>query len=205
MMIAINMLIHIVSLEFQLPACITIHNQCSNTKLVSPIYFSNDAVGSKLFSQQIDIGTEVRTNFEINTIKNKFEGVLLFKLERYFDDQDNIDTSTTKANKGKATHVHIIVAWKVKNAKTFAYIALVENAKVFIWNEDKLKKLYYENHDWFKEYNDTISDTWLVNNMVLKTTFSARDLKGIIELNVSISEGKKSDYAMRPFRIHPER
>jgi hypothetical protein len=203
MMMIVMMLIYAVSLEFQLLRYITIHNQCLNTKLASPIYFSNGVVCPQLFDQQIDIGTETRISFEVNTIKNEFEGVLLFRLERYFDNQYK---STVETNRNEATHVYMIVAWKVKKARHFAYIALVEHTKALIWNEDKLKKLYYENYDQLKEYNDTISDTWLVNNnMVLKTTFSARDLEGIPEPSISISEEKKSGYAMRPFCIHPER
>jgi hypothetical protein len=158
MLIIVIMLIY-VSLEFQLPACMVIHNQCLNTELMSSVYFSNGTICSELFNQQIDVDNEMKISFEIDTIKNKFESILLFKLQRHSKSQSNIDTSNTEINKNKATHVHMIVAWKVKNARIFAYVALVEYAKEFTWNEDKLKKLYYKNHGRFKEYNDIISDT----------------------------------------------
>jgi hypothetical protein len=64
-MIIFIMLIYAVSLIFQLPAYITIHNQCLN-KLVSPVYFCNGIVCSKLSDQQIDIGTKMRASFKIN-------------------------------------------------------------------------------------------------------------------------------------------
>jgi hypothetical protein len=183
--------------------------------LALPVYFGNGAIFSELSDQQKDIGTEVKTSFKIDIIKNKSEGVLLFKLKSHVksDDQHNMDTLTIKTDKNRATRVYMLVAWEMKDAKPFAYVALVEHIKGFIWNVDSLRKLYHENHDQLKEYTDTISDTWLVdNNMILKTTFSARDSKGILELSVSISEEEEEeeeeeeiDYAMRPFCIHPER
>jgi hypothetical protein len=206
-MIVIIMLIYIVSFEFQLPAYIVIHNQCSNTKLISPVYFSNGAVCSELPDQQIDIGTKVRTGFRIDTIENKFEGALLFKLKRHVEsyDQYNTDTLTAEINMNEATDVHMVVAWEVKNTKPFAYVTLVEHTKV-TWIEGKLIRLYYENHGRLKEYDDTISETWCIDdNMILKTSFSAGYLKGILELNISISEEEKDDYAMRPFHINPKR
>jgi hypothetical protein len=76
----------------------------------------------------------------------------------------------------------------------------------FAWNEDKLKILYDKNRGWLKEYDNTISDTWLMNdNMVLKTAFKVRDSKENFELSIVISEEEKDDYAMKPFCIHLER
>jgi hypothetical protein len=204
----IIMLIYAVSFKFQLPAYVAIHNQCSNTKLLLPIYFSNGAACSKLSDQQIDIGKELKVIFKLDTIRNKFGGALLFKLRRHIesDDQYNIDASTTETDESEAAHVYMLVALEVKDTRPFAYVALVEHTKEFTWNEGKLKKLYYENHDRLKEYTGTISDTWLVdNNIVLKTTFSARHLREGPEVSISISEEKKSDDSMRPFCINLKR
>jgi hypothetical protein len=174
--------------------------------LISPVCFSGGAICPKLSDRQIDTGTKVWTGFKIDTIENKFEGALLFKLGKHVKSDDRRNTVTSTAEINEATHVHMIVAWKVKNAKPFAYIALVEHTKEFIWSEDKLKKLYNKNHGWLKEYDDTISETWFMDsNMVLKTSFSSSKLKGIFELSISISEGEKSDHTMRPFCIDFER
>jgi hypothetical protein len=200
------MLIYVASLEFQLSTCIVIHNYCLNTKLVSPVYFSNGVVCSKPFDQQMDIGAEVRTSFKIETIENKFESALLFKLKRYVesDYQYNMDTSATATD--EATHVHILIVWEMKNAESFAYIALVEHTKAFTWDEDKLKKLYYENHNRLKEYTDTTPNIWLVgDNVILKVKFKVKSSKRNLKLSISIYEEKKSDYAMKPFCINLER
>jgi hypothetical protein len=194
------MLMYTVSLELQLPACVTIYNQCSNIKLTSPVYFGNGVECPKLSNQQIDIGIKMNASFEINITQEVFEGALLFKLQRYSDNQYNMDMSTTETNKSEATHVHMLAIWKVKDSKSFIRITLVEHTKKFTWNEDKLRKLYHKNRGWLKEYC-TISDIWLVdNNMVFKTTFGARVLKGTTELSISISE-ERYDYAMRPLSI----
>jgi hypothetical protein len=201
-------LIYVVSFEFELPAYITIRNQCLNTVLAPPVYFGNGAVCSKLPNQQIGINTGVRIRFEINTIKNKFEGVLLFKLKKRVvsDGQHNIDTSATEADKNEATHVHMLVIWEVKDAKSFAYVALVEHAEAFTWDKNRLKQLYDKNHGWLKKYNDITLVTWFMNNnMALKTKFNVGDLRGNPELSISISEEKKNNYAMRPFCINLER
>jgi hypothetical protein len=88
----------------------------------------------------------------------------------------------------------------------FAYVALVEYAREFIWNEGRLNKLYYENHNRLKGCNNTISNTWFMDdNMVLKTTLNEIELKGRRELSISISEEEKNDSAMRPLRIDLER
>jgi hypothetical protein len=76
----------------------------------------------------------------------------------------------------------------------------MECDKGFTWNEDKLNKLYHENHDRLKKYT-SILDTWFMDNsMALKTTFSTRDLKGNPELSISISE-ERDEYAIKPFSI----
>jgi hypothetical protein len=43
------------------------------------------------------------------------------------------------------------------------------------------------------------------DNVVLKMTFNAIDLKRAFELSISISEEERNDYAMRPLYVDPER
>jgi hypothetical protein len=187
---------------------VNIHNQCSNTKLVSPIYFGNGVVHPKLSDRRIDIGTRRKACFEINATQNEFKGVFLFKLKK--KNRLSIYSSNLfkrrKYSNSKAKCVQMLIAWKVKNSKLFLYVALVKHPKGFTWNEDYLKKLYDKNHDWLKEYNSARSDTWLMDgDIVLKTTVSVRDLKEIIELNISISKGEKSNFDMKPLDVNLKR
>jgi hypothetical protein len=202
------MLIYAVSFILQLPSCITIHNQCSNTTLAAPVYFCNGAMSPKLFDRKIGIGTEAKTSFKIDTIKNKFEGVLLFKLKKHVesDSQQNIDTSSAETAENDAMHIHMLVICEVKDAKSFVYVALVDDTKVFTWDEDKLKKLYNKNCGWLKKYNDTMSNIWLVDdNTTLKMTFNVKNSRKDFELSITISEEERTDYAVRPLFVDLER
>jgi hypothetical protein len=205
MMIINTILIYTISLELQLPSCMIIHNQCLNIELVSPIYFGNGVVCPRLSGRQVNIGTTMRVCFEISTTQDDFEGALLYKLQKYSDNQYNIGALVTENNKYDATYVYMLAAWKVVDTKSFARIVLVEHTKEFTWDEDKLKRLYDKHCGWLKEYDHTISDTWLVNDSVtLKTSFEIRVLKGNFELSISISE-EKDDYAIRPLFVDLER
>jgi hypothetical protein len=202
------MLTHIISLDLQFPTCIFIQNQCSNTELVSPVYFGDGVVCPKLFDQRLDIGTKMTTSFAINATQDEFEGTLLYKLKRHVksDGQCNTSTSTTEANKNETVHVHMLVTWKMKDAKPLVRAILLEHTEEFIWNESRLVELYNKNHSRTKEYADAISFTWLMDdNVVLKTTFILRSLKGKPELSISISEEEKDEYAMKPLCVDLER
>jgi hypothetical protein len=150
----------------------------------------------KLSNQQIDIGTARKACFELSTTRDDFEGALLFKLQNTSHDQSHMN----------AIHVYILTAWKVKDAKPLVRVALIEHTDAFAWNESELKKLYYENCGRLEEYDDTISETWLMNDsMALKTTFRIRDLNGSFEQSISISEEERNEDAMRPLCVDPER
>jgi hypothetical protein len=205
-MIVVIMLMYTVSLTFQLPPCVTIHNQCSNIKLVSSICFGNGAVYPKLSDQRIDIGTKMSVSFEINATRYDFEGALLFKLKRYSNSQHNMDVSTTKTNNDEVAHIYILAAWTMTSSRPFVHVVLVEHTKEFTWSEEKLKKLYNKNHDQLKEYDNTISGTWFIDdNTTLKTTFRAGGCGVNFGLNIFVSEEEKDVYAMRPLYINLER
>jgi hypothetical protein len=201
MIISVIILMCIVSFELQLPLRIIIHNQCSNTKLVSPVFFGNNAICPKLSGQQVDIGIETRSDFEIEIAQNEFEGALIFKLQIYSDNKYDMDTSTTETN--EATCIQMFIAWKVEDI-SFVHIVLIEHTKEFIWDQDKLRKLYDKNYNWLKKYDSTKSATWQVDdNIILETAFEVNSLP--YKLCISISEEKKSDYAMKPLCIDLER
>jgi hypothetical protein len=206
MMIVITMLIYTISLELKLSPCVTIYSQCSNIKLLSPVYFGNGATCPQLSSQQIDTSTKMIACFEINATQDDFEGALLFKLQRYSDSQYDIDTSITETDKSGATHLHMLVAWKGKDSKPFLHIALVEHAKEFTWNEDELRKLYDKNRGWLKEYDNVTSNVWLMNNnMVVKMVSKVRGIKENFELSIFIYEEEMNKYAMKPLCIDLKR
>jgi hypothetical protein len=204
-MIIVTVLMYTISLSLQLPSYVTIHNQCPNIELVLPVYFGNGAVCPKLSNQQTDVSTKMNASFEINPVQDELEGALLYKLKRCPDIQHTMDISTKEANEVEAKCTQMFIAWKVKGSKPFVYVVLVEHAKEFTWDEDKLRKLYNMNHNRLKEYNSIMPDKWLMDdNMVLKTSFEVRGLKGNFELSISISE-EKYCYCMKPLCVDLER
>jgi hypothetical protein len=117
-----------------------------------------------------------------------------------------MDTSTMEIDKDEATHIHMLAAWEMKDAKPFACVILIEHTKEFTWNENKLKELYYKNRSWLKEFGGTTSYTWFMDNhMVLKTTFIAKDLKRTPEISISVYEKEKDASTMRPLWMDTER
>jgi hypothetical protein len=185
---------------------VNVLNLCSNIKLTLSAYFDNGAVSSKLSDQQIDIGTKMNASFDVNATQDDFECALLCKLQRHSDNQYSTDIFTTGTNESNATHVYILAAWKVKGSESFKRVVLVEHTNEFTWDEDKLKKLYYKNHGWLEKYNDTITDTWFMDdNMILKTTLRVRGMRGSFELSISIYKEEKNEYAIRPLCVDLER
>jgi hypothetical protein len=204
MMIIVTMLIYAVSLKFQLSVCLTIHNQCSNTKLVSPVYFGDGVVGPKSSNQQMDIDTKMEASFEIDTIQDKFEGALLYELWRY-SGRHHKGILTAKAV-AKLTRIHMLVIWDMNYSMPSSYIVLLKNIRGFKWNEDKLKKLYDKNYARLKRYDDTTLYTWLIDDETVLTAIpEVRCLKRTTELNISIYEGKRYSYTTRPLWINEKR
>jgi hypothetical protein len=198
----VTVLMYTISLNIRLPSCVTIHNQCLNTELVSPVHFCNGAVCPKLSDQKIDISTKMKACFGINTIQDEFECALLFKLRRYSNRQHDMNTLPAKASKRETDCVRLLIVYKVKDSKVLLHVALIKNDENFTWDEEKLKKLYDKNRSWLKEYDNTMSYKWFVDdNMILETTFGARDLERIFEINISISEEEKEGYIMRPLDV----
>jgi hypothetical protein len=204
MMMAVIMLIYTISLKLRSPTSIIIYNLCLNTELISPVYFGNGAVCPNLSDQEIDINTAMRIRFEIYATQDEFEGALLYRLQINHHDQYNMDTSTSGTHEAK--YFYMLVAWKMEDSKLFVRVVLTEHTEEFTWNEGGLRKLYNKNRGWLKRYNDTISDTWIIDdNMTLKMTFKVEDLEENFELSISISEERRENYAMKPFYINLER
>jgi hypothetical protein len=175
---------------------------------VSPVYFSNGVVCPKISSQQIDIAAKTNASFEIYATQDEFEGILLFKLQKYVepDDQGNMDALTIEPSENDAKCVQMFALWKVKDSEPFAQAKFVEHTKELTWDEDKLRKLYNMNCDYLVTYNGTISNKWLVDdNVTLGVAFRTRILEGNFELSISISEEEKDAYSARPLHVDLKR
>jgi hypothetical protein len=195
-------LTYAVSLCIQPSFKLNIHNLYFDVDLVSPIYITGDGLEfHRPLDYKVYAGDTMGSGFIINKSDDESYGVLIYKLQRRQSHE------STEIGEDTSIDVHLLVIWCIpKPNELYADVLLVEHAKAFTWNRNKLNKLYHENHDRLKGCNNTILNTWFMdNNMVLKTVFSARDLKGNPELSISISEEKKRDDTMRPFCVNLKR
>jgi hypothetical protein len=195
-----------VSFDLQLPLCITVYNQCLRTEFVLLAYFGNGIVCPKLSHQQmeIEIDTTTEIQFKINATQDEFEGVLLYEL-RICSVWPHPGVLTARSVT-KPTRIQMLIVWKKERFTHSANVMLLENARSFEWNENKLRKLYDKNYDRLKGYNDAISEAWLIDdNKVLRTAFEVRNLKRTPELIICIHEEEEYTYAMRPLWFDEER
>jgi hypothetical protein len=189
-------LIYAVSLSIKPTVKLNIYNQCLNIDLVSPTYVIDDGLEChRPPDYKVYAGDITRSGFIIKSGDASFS-VLTYKLQR----RQPYESAVTGEDTLSAAH--LLVVWRISESKELhTDVLLIEHSKALILNEGRLNKLYHKNHNWLKEYTGTISDTWSMdNNMTLKTTFSARNLKGNTELSISISE-ERDEYAMKPFCI----
>jgi hypothetical protein len=199
LVLSLSMLIiltYTVSLSIRSLVKLNIHDQCLNVGLVSPIYITGNGLEChKPPAYRVYAGETMRSGFIINKSDDMFYGVLIYRLQRRWTHE------STDIGKDAISAAHLLVVWRISEFnELYADVLLIEHTKAFTWDEDNLKKLYYENYDRLKGYAGTISNTWLIDNMVLRTTFSARNLRGNPKLSISISE-ERDDYAASPFCI----
>jgi hypothetical protein len=193
-------LMYTVSLPIRPSFKLNIYNRCLNVGLASPVCITSDELEChRVPDYEACTGGTMRSCFVIKSDDESY-GVLMYKLQR------KRTHKSAEISKDTSSIAQILVVWRISESKElYTNVLLVEHDNSLIWNEDKLNKLYHKNHDWLKEYTDTTSDTWLVDNdIVLKTTFSVKDLKGNPELNISISE-ENDDYTIRPLCVDLER
>jgi hypothetical protein len=170
----------------------TIGNQCTNIELISPVYFTKDAMCHILFPQHVDFKSITKTNFITGVDRDTFGGALLYCLQR----KENTLTST-----------QLLVIWGCRSNKNSLYTLyshawLIEHESVLVWDKDKLKVLYdkYDEH-WYTKFDTKI---WLLNdNTKLKT--DCKVLYGGYGMEITISERKGIRFPMKPLWVDPNR
>jgi hypothetical protein len=194
------MLIYAISLSIRPSFKLTIHNQCLNVSLTPPVYVTGDGLEChRPPDYKVYAGDTMKSGFIIKS-DNVSYGVLIYRLQRKQSHE------STEIGKDTSNVVHLLVIWKIPDSKMlYADVLLIEHTEALIWNEDNLNKLYHKNRSRLKKYNDTVSYVWSMDhNTALKTTFSARVLKGNPKLSISISE-EKDEHAIRPLCVDLER
>jgi hypothetical protein len=185
---------------------ITIHNQCPDLELTSPVYISDGTTYCVSPNQQANTGNIMKTSFGIDSKKKDLKCVSLYKLQRKratkADKQHNINNASIEDT---ATNKYLLVAWVVKNYH-YEYCAhLIEFTDDFAWDEDKLWALYREYNNQFHMDDEPRIITWLMHdNTMVKTEINVKyelDYK----LNVVLSEATDKYDIEGPMKINPKR
>jgi hypothetical protein len=172
-----------VSSYAQLSFELNIHNQCSNVDLVSPKYITGDELECYSSPGDVHAGDARGFLFIIKSDDTSY-GVVIYEIRRKQKHE------STETSEDTSSVVYLLVVWEISESKELCVDVLLIEHDRFDWCKNNLNRLYYVSHDWLKEYNDTISNTWFIDNMVLKTSFKVGGSKRSPELSMSISEGK---------------
>jgi hypothetical protein len=188
---------------------VTVHNQYPDVELVSPVYFCNHCTCNEYPIRRTDGGAMMNTDirFDIGKLPG---GIWMYEVQRKgsteSDHQSSTDTISTEVVEDTSKIVRLLMIWKIEDPEEpEVCIILVEHSNELVLNEDKLAQLYDKANDRFYKFYDSFQSTWLVcDNTVLKATYKIVWERGL-ELEITISEGVKDEYPMKPMWIDSER
>jgi hypothetical protein len=203
--LAIHINVYFFSFDMRETLNITIYNLHMGIELTYPVYFSNGTIYYVSPNRQTDIDTITMASFGRDAKQKIFKGALLYKLQGKhtirIDDQPDSDIEFIE---DIAANIHFLVTWHVENDHYNFYVCLLECTDDFTWDKDKLWVLYREYEHQFRKDNTSNIITWLVNDVVIETSFDVTcelDYK----LDIVISEGAGKYNMKRPIQINSER
>jgi hypothetical protein len=196
------MLIHIVSLNFQIITPLTIYNQYPDIELASPVLFCNSECDHEYYVERVNNGTVMEVEFKLDFEYDTLEGILMYKVQRK-------STAISDHQYGKVIEeaskvIRFLVAWKIESCRVCEEkIILIEYDDKFDMSENRLAQLYEKVKNIPASYYENV---WLIcDNTVLKSTCDLSIHKTDFELKTYISEGIKGRHTLKPMWIDPER
>jgi hypothetical protein len=197
---------------------VTVHNQYSDIKLVSPVYFCNRGIYNEYPVERTDIGAIMKAGFRFDVDQDKSGGALMYEMQRKgntkSDHQPRTDATSTKAVEDTQKMMKLLVTWKITYSEGLSLrvrMMLVEHDNELVLNEDELAQLYDKVNSiptgvyTFFIYDGIFKSTWLAcDNTVLETTYRVSHENGF-ELKTSVSEGVKDKDTKSTLWIDSER
>jgi hypothetical protein len=181
-----SVLICVISLNIQLIMNVTIKNECPNIKLTSPVHFVRDTTCHIQLSQQVNPKSTMKTKFITCVDQNTPRGALLYHLQK---EDVLIDAQ-------------LLMIWGYNPNGLYSDVWLIDHESAFVWNEDKLKRLY-------DAYNIQGNIHYGVNHCLLndntKLEVVCKPSYGSFEIEVTISEYEHLSYPIKPLYIDPNR
>jgi hypothetical protein len=183
---------------------LSIHNQCLDIDLVSPIYITGIELECRRPPDyKVCAGGTMRFAFIIGLygLINKSSalsyGVLVYKLQRKQTHE------STEVDEDASNSAHLLVIWETfESQKLNAF--LVEHDRGFDWDKDSLRELYRNSINQFKLYSGSTTDIWSLNDNVALMITSEIVSENYI-FNITISEVRGHDGTRTPAHVDPER
>jgi hypothetical protein len=186
----------------QVEVKVNIENQCSDIKLVSPVYFSDGATRMTCPDQKAEQGGSMETSFVIDTHRKTFEGAFMCQIKRKdinADSQPSTHTNQTPENEPKSTQ--LLVAWKISRfGELFAYALLINHDADVVWNMGKLKGLYHD-HRCRLNASKSCSNTWRMDENTLLVVELDLMGQGQFVIHAKVTGGEENDTTQLPIDI----
>jgi hypothetical protein len=193
---------------------ITVHNQCSDFELVSPVYFGHNAIWLKPPCQKVDANTIISASFGKNAFQREFESALIYKLQRKRSLVSGNQSGTNDTSiENSSTSLQLLVMWMpgYEFYKFYVRVILINHSDAITWNEDKLKELYSVHFELFKDYyyvkntwssgdRAMLMDTWLLGGTTVLMTTSKWNEESCVH-EITISEGTREDNSIEPLLV----
>jgi hypothetical protein len=177
-----------------------IYIQCPYIELVSPICSCNCETYYEYPVERTYVDTAMNIGFKFAPNQDKPRGILMYKVQRKRGTKFSHRSIIGKTIEEALKMLRLLIIWKIgSSGQPKANIMLVEYDNKLDLNEDKPVQLY-------NKVNDMPStNTWLMyDNTALEVAYKVMHGEDI-ELNITISQGRRSQNNIRPMLVDLER
>jgi hypothetical protein len=177
---------------------ITIHNQYSGMKLISPVCLCNRGKRHECRVEKTDTGTVMKFDLKFDFDQDELGGFLMYEIRRKRNARSN--HRSNKIIEEALKMMRLLVTWKIDHSgKPNVNTALVEYDNKFVLSEDKTIQLYDKLKDILTSFSH---GTWLIcDSIALKVACSLK----ASQLKVTIFEGLRNSSTIKPIWIVSER
>jgi hypothetical protein len=189
---------------------VTVHNQCPDIELISPVYFCNCGVYNEYSVETMDVGAIIKIGFSFDFDQDEHGGILMYEMQRKesirSDHRFNTNITSAETAKDASKRIRLLVAWKIERFREPSMrIMLIEHEDELVMNEDKLAQLYDKINGQLTEHYTASKSKWLVcDNIILMMIYESVQEEGI-GLKITISRGDKDEDTKLALWIDSER
>jgi hypothetical protein len=109
-----------------------------------------------------------------------------------------------QGKEGVLTSTQLLVIWGYRFDWIYSHALLIEHESTFVWNEDKLERLYNAYNSQYEVYTTIFREEWLLDDNTILKTACESSYRGF-ETEVIISEDEYLSRPIKPLWIDPNR